>query len=197
MTLTVLSIMILAAVPLLQNSIKRQKEQELRQALRDIRSAIDEFKRDSNGSCPQGNMAGSNPPRGMAGQQQMSFDPRSRVMVDDCKIFTMDNLDRYPPSLDDLVNGVKVKSRMPNTGAGGDGKSIFDQPNATEIGENSDLVKVYLRKMPVDPMTGESDWKIRSSYQDKDSTDWDKVNVFDVRSAADGEAMNGEKYSDW
>lgn len=197
-TLTVLSVMILAAIPLLQNSVKRQKEQELRQALRDIRAAIDEFKRDSNGACPQGNMAANNFPGRQTGQQQMSFDPRSRVVIDDCKIFTMDNLDRYPPSLDDLVNGVKVKSRMPNMSAGGDGKSIFDQPNATEIGESSDLVKVYLRKMPIDPMTGESDtWKIRSSYQDADSTDWDKINVFDVRSGAEGEAMNGEKYSDW
>jgi len=49
----------------------------------------------------------------------------------------------------------------------------------------------------VDPMTGESDWKFRSSYQTKDDENWDEINVFDVRSASDEKALNGEKYSDW
>ena len=41
----------------------------------------------------------------------MPSDPRSRVVIDDCTIFDTENLDRYPPSLDVLVNGVKVKQR--------------------------------------------------------------------------------------
>jgi general secretion pathway protein G len=196
MTLAVLSVMILAAIPLLQNSMKRQKEQDLREALRDIRAAIDEFKRDSIGACPMGNMATQNLPRNMQ-QQVTQFDPRSRVMVDDCTLFTMDNLDRYPPTLEDLVNGVKVKSRMPPMGQNNPTKSVFDQPNATEINENKEIIKIYLRKIPVDPMTGEAEWLMRSSYQDKDSTDWDRINVFDVRSKSSAEAMNGDKYSDW
>jgi general secretion pathway protein G len=195
MTLAVLSVMILAAIPLLQNSVKRQKEQQLRETLRDIRMAIDEFKRDAIGACPMGNVAGQNAPQRFQ-QQQMQFDPRSRVIVDDCKLFTTDNLDHYPPSLDDLVNGIKVKSRMPNT-QGANGKSVFDQQNATDINENKEIIKIYLRQLPVDPITGKSDWKMRSSYQDKDTTDWDRVNVFDVRSNSDDEAMNGEKYGDW
>src|SRR6476660_7469207 len=45
----IVSVMIIAiltamAVPLARNSIKRQKEVELRQALRDIRTAIDKYK---------------------------------------------------------------------------------------------------------------------------------------------------------
>ena len=51
--------------------------------------------------------------------------------------------------------------------------------------------------MPIDPMTGESNWKMRSSYQDKDSDSWDVVNLFDIRSASSETALNGEKYSDW
>ncbi len=116
-------------------------------------------------------------------------------MIDDCKIFTTDNIDRYPPTLEDLVNGVRVKSRMPT--AMDFTKQPFDEQNATEINETKEVIKVYLRQMPVDPMTGKSDWKIRSSYQDEDATDWDKINVFDIRSNSDAEAMSGDKYSDW
>ncbi|MGE3466427.1 MAG: hypothetical protein AB7J13_05790 [Pyrinomonadaceae bacterium] len=46
-------------------------------------------------------------------------------------------------------------------------------------------------------MTGEKEWGLRSSYQSADSGSWDDVNVFDVRSTSDMEALNGEKYSDW
>ena len=196
MTLAVLAVMVLAAIPLLQNTVKRQKEQELRDTLREVRAAIDEFKRDSVGACPAGNIAGQNNFQVNGGG---SFDPRSRVVVDDCKLFTVDNLDRYPPTLDDLVNGVSVRSRTPSAIGGADQftKSVFDSPNATELGENKELIKKYLRKLPVDPMTGKSDWEIRSSYQEKDAGSWDKVNVFDIRSHSDAEAMNGEKYSDW
>ncbi|MBK6748666.1 MAG: hypothetical protein IPG67_01270 [Acidobacteria bacterium] len=120
---------------------------------------------------------------------------RVRVVIDDCKIFETDNLDRYPPTLDTLVDGVKVKARGANL-RGGSG--ITDGTRqATEINETKELIKKYLRELPIDPMTGESDWKIRSSYQDKDSENWDEINVFDIRSSSEEEGLNGEKYSTW
>ena len=115
-------------------------------------------------------------------------------MIDDCKIFDAENLDRYPPSLDILVEGVKIKPRglaiKLGGGAFGDSTNVFKE-------EDSEKKKVYLREIPVDPMTGEKNWKLRSSYQTKDEESWDEVNVFDVRSSSDGEALNEEKYSDW
>ena len=191
-TLTVLSVLVMGSIPMAQNAVRRQKESRLRETLREVRNAIDEFKRDTVGACPQGAVATGNPTQ-QGGN--IPADPRSRVVIDDCKIFETDNLDRYPPTLDTLVDGVKVKARGLNV-KGGSGISD-GSPQATEINQNKELLKKYLRELPIDPMTGESDWRIRSSYQDKDSDNWDDINVFDIRSSSDEEGLNGEKYSTW
>lgn len=193
-TMSVITVLIVSAIPLAQNSIKRQKEAQLREALRTIRLAIDEFKRDTIGACPQGSTNSVN----AAGNQQnfnTQTDPRSRVVIDDCKIFDTENLDRYPPSLEILVEGVRVKSRIP---ASLQSNGAFSDKNATEINETKEVTKYYLREIPVDPFTGKTDsWVLRSTYQAKDSGSWDDINVFDVSSGSEEEALNGEKYSDW
>jgi len=195
-TLGVLAILVMGTLPLAQNAVKRQKELRLRETLREIRSAIDEFKRDTNGACLGGQGAGA---QGGAVVNQFNnnipADPRSRLVIDDCKIFDTENLDRYPPSLDILVEGVKVKARGLNVNL--NNGAFTDQTNVFKETDVEDKKKVYLRELPVDPMTGEKDWKLRSSVQTKDQDSWDDVNVFDVRSSSDEEAMNGEKYSDW
>ncbi len=192
-TLGVLAVLVMGTIPLAQNGLKRQKEQRLRDALRQMRSAIDEFKRDTYGACAQGAVNTANGT--LQNQQNAPADPRSRVVIDDCKIFDSENIDRYPPSLQQLVDGVRVKARGPNI-RGGSGLREGDK-QATEINEEKEIIKVYLREIPKDPMTGEPEWRLRSSYQPADSENWDDVNVFDVRSTSDEEALNGEKYSDW
>jgi len=187
-TLTVLAILVMGTLPLAQNSVKRAREIRLRETLRQVRTAIDEFKRDTLGACPAGqtsNRIGPPPPA--------PPDPRTRVVIDDCSIFDTENIDRYPPTLETLVEGVKVRQRGLNLGGGGP----FGNTNATELNTTDETIKVYLREMPIDPMTGKSDWKYRSSYQSKDDESWDDINVFDIRSASDEEGLNGEKYSDW
>jgi prepilin-type N-terminal cleavage/methylation domain-containing protein len=195
-TMAVLAVLVLGTIPLVQNSVKRQKEQRLRESLAMMRLAIDEFKRDAIGACPEGSITTRNPvpPGGNGLGGNITFDPRSRVVIDDCKIFDTENLDRFPPTLDILFEGVKVKSRTPNLGTG----KVFGEEDASELNKVKDVTKVYLREIPIDPMTGEKDtWKLRSPYQDKDSDSWDDVSVFDVRSGSDEESFNGEKYSDW
>lgn len=189
-TLVVLSILVMGTIPLAQNAVKREKELRLRETLREIRSAIDEFHRDTLGACPQGAAVSGNPtiPGG-----NIPSDPRSRVVIDDCTIFEVENLDRYPPTLETLTEGVRVRARGLNIQSRG----AFDDRNATELNENKELNKIYLRELPIDPMTGEADWNLRSSYQTDDSGSWDEINVFDVRSSSEAEALNGEKYSDW
>ena len=75
----------------------------------------------------------------------------------------------YPPDLDTLVKGVDVN-----------GKKIR-----------------FLRHIPVDPMTGNTDWGMRSMQDDPQSTSWGGQNVFDVFTKDEGTALDGTKYQDW
>ena len=78
----------------------------------------------------------------------------------------------YPPDLDTLVKGVELK------------------------GAASTKYK-FLRKIPVDPMTGKGDWGMRSMQDDPDSRSWGGQNVFDIYSQSQGRALDGTAYADW
>jgi general secretion pathway protein G len=75
----------------------------------------------------------------------------------------------YPPDLDTLVNGVEAQ-----------GKKVR-----------------FLRKIPTDPMTGNTDWGLRSNQDDPESDSFGGQNVFDVHSKSTGTALDGTKYSTW
>ncbi|HWT02465.1 MAG TPA: hypothetical protein VN256_19590, partial [Pyrinomonadaceae bacterium] len=123
-------------------------------------------------------------------------DPRVRVAITDTTIFGTDNPDRYPPDLETLVNGVSV-TPLDAGPAGGAGQSVFEQ-QATSNSLTSTKKKVYLRDIPIDPMTGERDWELRSTYDSKDAGSWGGENVFDVRSKSTQTALDGEtKYNEW
>jgi general secretion pathway protein G len=190
-TVVVLTILSLGIIPLVKVSVKRQREQQLRDALREMRSAIDEFHRDTFGmNCSGGTSvipSGTVPPT----------DPRSRVMISDCTIFGVDNPDRYPPTLETLQEGVNVIPRTAPTGGGGLGPNAGTGSNLPTLSQLSTKKKVYLREIPIDPMTGEKDWDLRSCYDTADTSSWGGENVFDVRSKSKGTALNGEKYIDW
>ena len=57
-TVTVLTILTLGAMPLVKVAVRRQKEQQLRDSLRQIRMAIDEFHRDTIGMVCTGVIPG-------------------------------------------------------------------------------------------------------------------------------------------
>jgi general secretion pathway protein G len=75
----------------------------------------------------------------------------------------------YPPDLETLVNGVDVQ-----------GKKLK-----------------FLRRIPVDPMTGKAEWGLRSMQDDPTSDSWGGQNVFDVYTKALGTGLDGTKYSTW
>ncbi len=207
-TITVLAILTLGTIPLVQVAVKRQKEAELREALRTMREAIDQFHREAlAGAQAQANQQQQQQPQvdpnsgqvrpNTAGQNLNVFaDPRVRVYITDQTIFTADNIDRYPPDLDTLVKGVSV---LPIT-SGSLGRRGNANVTALEAATEESTIpktKTYLRRIPVDPMTGKADWDFRSCYDPADSTSWGGENVFDVHSKSKGTSLNGEKYSDW
>jgi len=79
----------------------------------------------------------------------------------------------YPPDLETLVEGVTVAN------------------------DASGRKLKFLRRIPIDPLTGEAEWGMRA-YQDRpDSTSWGGQNVYDVYSLAQGNGLDGTKYRDW
>lgn len=77
--------------------------------------------------------------------------------------------ENYPPDLETLVEGVDVQ-----------GKKVR-----------------FLRRIPVDPMTGTTEWNLRSMQDEPDSTSWGGQNVFDVSTKSEGQAIDGTYYKDW
>jgi general secretion pathway protein G len=196
-TITVLTILTMGIVPLLKLSVKRQREQQLHDVLRQMRTAIDEFHRDTVGMTCTGTI---NPTQQQQQQQQGPIDPRSKVKISDCTIFGVDNPDRYPPDLQTLVDGVNVVPRsLGNAGGQGLESTGTSSTNTNSVlgSQLSTKKKVYLRSIPIDPMTGKAEWEFRSCYDSLDSGSWGGENVFDVRSKSKDTALNGEKYSDW
>ncbi len=194
-SITVMTILTLGVIPLVKTSVRRAREQQLRESLRTMREAIKEFHRDTIGiQCAGGATAAppvQNP--GQPGAPQVFIDPRSKVVISDCTIFSVDNPDHFPPTLESLVEGVNVVPRAGLAGAVGGTQG----PQATDNKLVSLKKKVYLRAVPVDPITGTAEWDQRSTYDAADASSWGGENVFDVRSKATGTALNGENYSDW
>jgi general secretion pathway protein G len=192
-SITILTILTLGVMPLVKVAVRRQKEQQLRDTLRQMRIAIDEFHRDTvnmvcTGTVPGTGQGGTTPP-------PIPPDPRSRVVISDCTIFGVDNPDRYPPDLETLVTGVNVIPRGGTGQLGGQG--LGGTPGFLESQDKSTKKKVYLRAIPIDPITGEAKWDLRSCYDTSDAGSWGGENIFDVRSTSKETALNGEKYSDW
>jgi general secretion pathway protein G len=137
MVAALLAILASMALPVAKFTVKRRKEVELRFALRQMRNAIDEYKR-------------------LADQGMIPI-----------KLGT----EGYPEELEILVEGVQL------------------------VGQETK--KRFLRRIPVDPMTKEIEWGLRSYQDEPESEVWGRQNVYDVYSLSDGTAIDGSAYKDW
>jgi general secretion pathway protein G len=127
-----------AVMPVARVTIKRQKELELRRALRTMREAIDLYKQYAD--------------QGLIEKEGVDSEG-------------------YPPDLETLVKGV------------------------SQVGSTKKLK--FLRRIPYDPFTKDTEWGLRSYQDDFDSTSWGRQNVYDVYTTHDGTALDGTKYRDW
>jgi general secretion pathway protein G len=98
---------------------------------------------------------------------------RYKDLADSNKIRVEVGTEGYPPDLETLVKGVKL-------GTAGDDKKIR-----------------FLRRIPVDPITGHADWGLRAVQDDPDSNSWGGKNVFDVYSKSQATGTDGRRYSEW
>jgi general secretion pathway protein G len=138
----IIIILAAAAMPLAKVTATRQREAELRRALRDMRTAIDKFKDAAD----------------------MQMIPPTELKLGN---------EGYPPTLETLVDGVSVANDAT-------GRKLK-----------------FLRRVPIDPMTGSDEWGMRA-YQDKpDATRWGGQNVYDVFTTSEGTGLDGTKYRDW
>jgi len=141
-TTAVIMVLASAALPIARVSIRRQREAELHETLREMRSAIDKFK----DYADSGKIS--------------SFDIQA-------------GSDNYPASLQQLVDGVGV------------------------AGDTTGKKYKFLRRIPIDPVTGQADWGLRAYTDNPNSTAWGGSSVYDVYSKAEGKALDGTKYKDW
>ena len=131
----ILSILAMAALPVVKFEVKRNKERELRADLWEMRAAIDAYK----------------------------------DAADKGAIQTKADSNNYPPDLQTLVDGVDIQTKKVR----------------------------FLRKIPIDPMTGTTDWGLRSNQDDPTSDSFGGQDVFDVYTKSQGTALDGSKYSTW
>ncbi len=136
---TIMALLTAMAVPLARFKVRREKERELRYALREIHTAIDKYKDACDKNLFQGKLGS------------------------EC----------YPENMEQLVEGVKLASDA-------SGKKIK-----------------FLRRIPRDPFTNSTEWGMRSTQDDPQSTGWGGQNVFAVFTKTMEKSPDGTPYSEW
>jgi general secretion pathway protein G len=200
LTTGILLVLSTAAIPMFRITIQHRKESELRYDLREMRNAIDRYKDDADKNLIRTEVGSQNYP------------PDLQTLVDGVTVSAGGGGAGgiSASALAGASNTTQFGSAgTPQLGAGQGGASQFGQgaaggiPSIGSTGSASQAMsqtpsKVrYLRKIPVDPMTGKPDWGLRSVQDDPDSTSWGGSNVFDVYSQSQATATDGTKYSDW
>ena len=165
MTVSIILVLASVALPLQKMTSKRTQELELRQKLREMRTAIDEFRRDwaRDGDVMTGQLCTKN--------KQI------------CK--EVSGVSGYPKTLKTLL-GVQL--------AGADAAA---QDKDKDKKKETNSLRRYLRRIPVDPLSGTVDWGIRCYKDPSDTQEWCGEDVFDVFSKSLEVGLDGTRYRDW
>lgn len=83
-------------------------------------------------------------------------------------------------------------------GAEGYPKELEDLTQPIDLVGQVDRQVRFMRRIPIDPMTGSDEtWILLSVGDEPESNFWGGENVFDVRSGSEGVGLNGIPYRKW
>jgi general secretion pathway protein G len=197
LTIGILLVLSTAAIPMFRVTIQHRKETEMRNDLREMRNAIDRYKDDADKNLIRTEVGSQNYP------------PDLQTLVDGVAI---SNAGGGAGGISaSALAGASGTSQFGSTGTSQFGSSQFGTGATAAAGGNSQQGSAagqalsdapnkvrYLRKIPVDPMTGKPDWGLRAVQDDPDSDSWGGHNVFDVYSQSQAISSDEKtKYSDW
>jgi prepilin-type N-terminal cleavage/methylation domain-containing protein len=224
---TILLIISTMALPVAKVKVQREKERRLRTALYEMRSAIDRYKDaadagllgqvdpDTHGYPPslevlvegvEANAAGAGLGGGQFGGAPGSVTGQSRGPQTGGSFGNRNSRDNSRNS--QRSGGFGSRQGQSNSRSSGGFGSRDQNSNRNQSGsrggtgfgddEDEEGQKLrFLRKIPIDPMTGSADWGMRSVTDPPDAMSWGSGNVFDVYSLSRDSSMDGEYYGEW
>lgn len=219
---TILLILSTMALPVAKVKVQRDKERRLRTALYEMRAAIDRYKDasdegllgqvdpDSHGYPPslevlvegvEANAAGAGLGGNQFGGAQDSISGRTRGRQTGASFGNQNSRNNQRSGGFGSRQG---QSNSRNSSAFGsrnrnDRGNQFGSRSRTGFAEDDEEERKlrFLRRIPVDPMTGNAEWGMRSVSDPPDAMSWGSGNVFDVYSLSRDSSMDGEFYSEW
>ncbi len=207
---TLLLILSLMALPVARVKVQREKERRLRAALHTMRRAIDQYK----------DMADA----GKLGQldpDNHGYPESMEILVEGIDLVEQSGLPGLGGNLglpQSQSGGAQSMGTNRNQRGGfgdnspfGGGASRFSSEStgrSSAFGSSDDMSdpldsedapkKIrFLRKIPVDPITGRAEWGMRSMSDDPKAMNWGGSNVFDVFSLSYDLALDGTPYNEW
>ncbi|HEX4596171.1 MAG TPA: type II secretion system protein [Burkholderiaceae bacterium] len=183
-TLALVGVMAMVAVPLYEVTAIRMKEMELRSALRQIRTALDAYKDAADSGKIQKDPSDS------------GYPPTLKVLVDGV------DAQQNAGGLGSVSSMASTTAKLttPNNGTTGSSTSNGTTSNSTSSDGPSRLM--FLRQIPRDPFTPdpslppEEQWDTRS-YGSPPSDPQPGKDVYDVMSKSTTVGSNAIAYKDW
>lgn len=192
MACAILLVLATSALPVARFTVKRRQEAELRLDLREMRDAIDHYK----------DAADRNLIRVEAGTE--GYPPDLQTLVDGVDLAGQaagNGTNAIPGQTSVFSNtfGATGGSSGLSAGSGAatSSPSSTSTAGASTAGASATRHVRFLRRIPIDPMTGQANWGMRSVQDDPDTPSWGGKDVFDVFSQSTGTALDRTHYTDW
>jgi general secretion pathway protein G len=190
-TLTLVSVLALVAVPLYEVTVTHNKESELRTGLREIRTALDAYKfAADNGYISKGSA-------------DSGYPPNLRTLVEGVDtIMAPVNGATNGAAAGVPVNGAPGMSQLGSGVVPGTGSAAAGTPNGNNSASAIPTHMVFLRQVPRDPffedpsVAPEEQWNLRA-YGAMPGDFSGGNDVYDISSRSAATGLNGVPYKDW